>query len=43
MIFMTEYHDKPTEELAKTFGIDKPTVYRMRSKAKEAAYRKEVK
>ena len=43
MIFMTEFHDKPTEELAKTFGIDKPTVYRMRSKAKEAAYRKEAK
>jgi hypothetical protein len=43
VIFMTEYHDKPTEELAKTFGVDKPTVYRMRSKAKEAAYKKEVK
>lgn len=40
LIFMSEYCDRPSEELCKIFGIDKPTVYRMRSKAKEAAYRK---
>jgi chlorite dismutase len=40
LIFMEKYCDRPVEELTKTFGVDKPTVYRMRSKAKEAAYKK---
>lgn len=38
LIFMEKYCDRPVDELAKTFGIDKPAVYRMRTKAREAAY-----
>lgn len=41
LIFMNEYCDRPSSELCETFGTDKPTVYRMRTKAKEVAYRRD--
>lgn len=38
LIFIEEFCDKPSDELCTIFGIDKSTVYRLRSKAKESAY-----
>lgn len=38
LLFINEFYDKPTTDLAALFGVDKAVVYRMRTKAKEAAY-----
>lgn len=38
LLFINEFCDKPTNDLAALFGVDKTVVYRMRAKAKEAAY-----
>lgn len=40
IIFLENYADKGSDELCTLFGVDKPIVYRMRTKAKEAAYRR---
>lgn len=42
LMFLENYCDRPSDELCKVFDTDKPTVYRMRSKAKEAAYNRKV-
>ena len=41
IIFLENYADKGSDELCTLFGVDKPVVYRMRTKAKEAAYRRD--
>lgn len=40
IIFLENYADKGSDELCTIFGVNKPIVYRMRTKAKEAAYRR---
>lgn len=40
IIFLENYADKGSDELCAIFGVNKPIVYRMRTKAKEAAYRR---
>ena len=40
IIFLENYANKGSDELCALFGVNKPIVYRMRTKAKEAAYRR---
>jgi hypothetical protein len=40
IIFLENYAGKGSDELSAIFGVNKPIVYRMRTKAKEAAYRR---
>lgn len=40
IIFLENYADKGSDELCTLFGVNKPIVYRMRTKAKEAVYRR---
>ena len=41
IIFLENYADKGSDELCTLFGVDKPVVYRMRTKAKKVAYRRD--
>lgn len=40
MIFLENYADRKSDELCELFNVNKPMVYRMRTKAKETAYRR---